>query len=328
MTVPTTDTAARPKLPRIGLLDTLRGAALIAMATYHFGWDIELVGYLPPGTATTGWMKLYARSIASTFVFIVGVSLVLANTPETRWKSFWKRLGMIVAAAAAISVATYFLTPGEWIFFGILHSIAVLSVIGMLLLRLPLPVIIVLTVVATAAWIADTFVSPGILRWPFFNPRYLAWIGFAEMPQRSNDYVPLFPWIVPFLLGFTSAALAIRTELPAKLAAMGTGSSLLAKIGRRSLSFYLIHQPVLISIAFAMAYVVPPAKPDPAETYLQQCNTSCTVEQGQALCRSFCQCTLDKLQEQQLFTPFQSGEIKPDDGRILSLASECSAAPQ
>src|SRR6478752_3068896 len=127
MTVPATETTATPKPPRIGLLDTLRGAALIAMATYHFTWDMEFVGYLTPGTAETGWLKLYARAIASTFLFIVGVSLVLANTPETRWASFWKRFAMIAAASVAISVATYFFMPGEWIFFGILHCIAVLS---------------------------------------------------------------------------------------------------------------------------------------------------------------------------------------------------------
>jgi uncharacterized membrane protein len=157
-----------------------------------------------------------------------------------------------------------------------------------------------------------------------FNPRYLAWIGFADMPQRSNDYVPLFPWMVPFLLGLTSASVALKTGLPAKLAALGTGSSLLAKAGRHSLAFYLIHQPVLIAIAFGLSYIVPPSKPDPVAGYLQQCNVSCSLQEGEALCRSFCQCTLEKLQAQNLFTPFQAGEIKADDGRILGLASECS----
>jgi uncharacterized membrane protein len=231
---------------------------------------------------------------------------------------------MIAAASVVISAATYFFMPGEWIFFGILHCIAILSIIGVLVLRLPLPLIIAITAAAVVAWIADTWVSPGLLRWPLFNPRYLAWIGFADMPQRSNDYVPLFPWMVPFLLGLTSASVALKTGLPAKLAALGTGSSLLAKAGRHSLAFYLIHQPVLIAIAFGLSYIVPPSKPDPVAGYLQQCNVSCSLQEGEALCRSFCQCTLEKLQAQNLFTPFQAGEIKADDGRILGLASECS----
>ncbi|MBB3397705.1 MULTISPECIES: DUF1624 domain-containing protein [unclassified Rhizobium] len=328
MKAPATKTYASVKPPRIGLLDTARGVALMAMATYHFTWDMEFMGYLTPGTAETGWLKLYARAIASTFLFIVGVSLVLANTPEIRWRTFWKRFAMIAAAALAISVVTRFVFPNEWIFFGILHCIAALSLLGLVFLRLPLPVTIVVTAVVTAAWAVDTWLAPDLLRSPIFNPRYLAWIGLAEMPQRSNDYVPIFPWAVPFLLGVTATLLAMRTGLLERLARVGTGSSLPAKAGRHSLAFYLIHQPVLIAIAYGLSVGIPPAKPDPVESYLKQCNASCTMQEGEALCRSFCQCTLDKLQKENLFTEFQSGAVKPDDGRILALASECSVDAQ
>lgn len=328
MMSPATGTYASAKPPRIGLLDTARGVALLAMATYHFTWDMEFMGYLAPGTAETGWLKLYARAIASTFLFIVGISLVLANKPEIRWQSFWKRFAMIAAAALAISVATRFVFPDGWIFFGILHSIAVLSLLGLVALRMPLPMTIIVTAVVTAAWVVDTWIAPNLLRAPVFNPRYLAWIGLAEMPARSNDFVPIFPWAVPFLFGMTAALLAMRTTLLDRLAAFGTGSTLLAKAGRHSLAFYLIHQPVLIAIAYGLSVLAPPAKPDPVESYLKQCNASCLMQEGEALCRSFCQCTLDKLQTEGLFTEFQSGAVKPDDGRILALASECSVNAQ
>jgi uncharacterized membrane protein len=322
LAVAETDAAARP--PRIGLLDTARGLALVAMATYHFSWDMEFMGYLAPGTAETGWLRLYARAIATTFLFIVGVSLVLASRPHIRWRPFWKRFGMIAAAAAAISLATRIFMPDGWIFFGILHCIAVLSLIGVVFLRLPLAVTLLVTAALLAAWVADTFVAPGLPRWSVLDPKYLAWIGLAQMPPRSNDYVPLFPWAVPFFVGLSLALIALRTTVLQRLAALGTGSSLLAKAGRHSLAFYLIHQPVLISIAYGLSVVAPPAKPDPVQTYLRQCNASCVAQESEALCRSFCQCTLERLQSENLFAPFQSGTIKPDDGRIISLASECS----
>lgn len=332
MTLPATEVAADARPPRIGLVDTARGAALIAMATYHFSWDLEFMGYLQPGTAETGWLKIYARAIATVFLFIVGVSLVLSSRPEIRWPSFWKRFGMIAAAAAVISAATLYLVPGEWIYFGILHSIAVQSLIGVVFLRLPLPVTLLVTLALLAAWITDTFAMPGILDSHLFDPKYLAWLGFAATPDRSNDFVPLFPWATSFFLGMSLARLALRSNLPQRLAALGTGGTWLARLGRHSLAFYLIHQPVLIAIAYGLTFIVAPPKPDPAATYLRQCNTSCTVEQGEALCRSFCQCTLDQLQAQQLFTPFQAGEVKADDERIMALASQCSAemepAPQ
>jgi uncharacterized membrane protein len=329
MTLPAreTDAAARP--PRIGLLDTARGLALIAMASYHFSWDMEFMGYLAPGTAETGWLKIYARAIATTFLFIVGISLVLSSRPEIRWPSFWKRFGMIAAAAAVISIATRIAMPNEWIYFGILHCIAVLTLVGVVFLRLPLAVTLIATLVLFAAWITDNFGPPGLLRSSFFDPRYLAWIGLAVTPERSNDYVPLFPWATPFFAGLSIASIAIRTKLPHRLAAVGTGSWWPARLGRHSLAFYLIHQPVLIGIAYGISLVLPPQAPDPVATYLRQCNASCVMQQGEALCHSFCQCTLGKLQAQALFTPLQEGAIDiQNDERVQTIAAECSAEAQ
>ena len=68
-----------PAKPRLGRLDVLRGIALIAMAAYHTGWDFEFFGYLEPGTTGQGAWKLYARIIASTFLMLVGFSLVLGH---------------------------------------------------------------------------------------------------------------------------------------------------------------------------------------------------------------------------------------------------------
>ncbi|MBP2445708.1 heparan-alpha-glucosaminide N-acetyltransferase [Rhizobium leguminosarum] len=326
MTLPATQADAAVKPPRIGLLDTARGLALIAMASYHFSWDMEFMGYLAPGTAETGWLKIYARAIATTFIFIVGISLVLSSKPEVRWPAFWKRFAMIAAGAAAISIATRIAMPNEWIYFGILHCIAVLTLIGIVFLRLPLAVTLIATVALFAAWLTDNFGTPGLLRSSFFDPRYLAWIGLAVMPERSNDYVPLFPWATPFFAGLSFASIAIRTRLLHRLAAIGTGSRWPARLGRHSLAFYLIHQPVLIAIAYGLSLVVPPQAPDPVATYLRQCNASCVMQQGEALCHSFCQCTLEKLQAQALFTPLQAGAIDiQNDERVQTIAAECSA---
>ncbi|ARM88561.1 hypothetical protein RHEC894_CH02265 [Rhizobium sp. CIAT894] len=329
MRLPAIEADAAAKPPRIGLLDTARGVALIAMATYHFSWDMEFMGYLTAGAAETGWLKIYARAIATTFLFIVGISLVLSSTPEIRWPSFWKRFGMIAAAAAVISIATRIAMPNEWIYFGILHCIAVLTLIGVVFLRLPLAVTLITTLALLAAWLTDNFGPPGLLRSSFFDPRYLAWIGLAAMPERSNDYVPLFPWATPFFAGLSFALIAIRTKLPDRLAAIGTGSWWPARLGRHSLAFYLIHQPVLIGIAYGLSLVIPPQAPDPVATYLRQCNSACVMQQGEALCRSFCQCTLEKLQAQALFTPLQAGAINIEtDERVQTIAAECSAEAQ
>ena len=106
------------------------------MASYHFTWDLEFFGYTDPGLTAFGWWRLYARCIASTFLFLVGVSLFLAHGRQIRWPGFWKRFAMIAVAALAISLITRIATPDGFIFFGILHEIALASLLGLAFLRM------------------------------------------------------------------------------------------------------------------------------------------------------------------------------------------------
>lgn len=317
------------KMPRIGLLDTLRGIALLAMASYHGTWDFEFFGYLEPGTAETGWLKIYARVIASSFLFMAGFSLVLANTPAIRWRPFGKRLGLIVAAAIAISIVTYIGMSDEWIYFGILHCIAALSLIGIVFVRLPMAFTLIATVALAAGWITDTFYMPGSLGWDVLDPRYFAWLGFSAMPARSNDYVPLFPWALAFFIGLSVARIIVRTNAPDYLAKLGAGSNIIARAGRHSLVFYLAHQPILFGLVYLLSVVAPAPKPDPSISYLRQCQTSCVESATESLCRSFCQCTLDRMKEKNLFEPLQSGRIRADNNdEIQGIALQCTEQAQ
>jgi uncharacterized membrane protein len=318
--IPAAD-APRQK-PRLLWLDALRGLALIAMATYHFSWDLEFFGYLAPATATTGVLRLYARSIASTFLFLAGFSLVLAHYPTLRLNAFLRRFAMILSAALAISAATWWFTPEGWIFFGILHSIALCSLIGLVFLRLPA----IVTLIAAVASLA----LPAFYRSAVFDTPLLWFTGLAEQLPRSNDYVPLFPWIGALLIGIATARVLVDYDLLSRLQRLPDGPAWLRWGGRHSLTVYLLHQPVLIALVFTASHIVPPPALDPVQSYIDSCAPACE-QQGNtaALCRAFCACTLDKLQAQNLLEPLQSGAILPDqDERILALASECTVSTQ
>lgn len=312
--------AAAPR--RIEALDAARGLALIAMATYHFTWDFEFFGYLEPGTATHGWLKVYARGIASSFLFLAGFSLVLAHYPALRARSFAKRLAVIVAAALAITVATAIAMPDGMIFFGILHAIAAASLIGLAFLRLP-PLV---TLAAAAAAIA----LPNLYRSEIFDAPALLFVGLSQHLPRSNDYVPLLPWIGALLIGIAAARVALSRGWLQGLARLPGGPGWLRLAGRHSLIVYLLHQPVLIAVVYVISIIAPPQKPDPMQSYLASCENACLAEGSPAaLCNRFCACTLDRLQQQSLLAPLQSGAILPDkDARILELARECSAISQ
>lgn len=311
-----------PTSRRIEALDAARGLALIAMATYHLTWDFEFFGYLEPGTATSGWLKIYARAIASSFLFLAGFSLVLAHYPELKARSFAKRLAVIVAAAAAITVATAVAMPESMIFFGILHAIAAGSLVGLAFLRLP-PLV---TLAAAAAAIA----LPNFYRSEIFDAPALLFVGLSQHLPRSNDYVPLLPWVGALLTGIAAARIAIASGWLSRLAGLPAGPSWLRLAGRNSLIVYLLHQPLLIAVVFLISIIAPPQKRDPMQSYLASCENACLAEGSDAaLCQRFCACTLDRLQQQSLLSPLQSGAILPDqDERILELARECSAISQ
>ena len=70
------------------------------------------------------------------------------------------------------------------IVFGVLHNIALSSLLALPFLRLPWPA----TALAGAAIIAA-----GTLSFAPFDTLALGWIGFMELPPASRDFVPLVP---------------------------------------------------------------------------------------------------------------------------------------
>jgi uncharacterized membrane protein len=320
MTPAETDIAEpRASTRRIDALDIARGAALIAMAIYHFTWDLENFGYVDHGLTAEGGWKLFARCIASSFLFLVGVSLVLAHAHGIRWRSFWRRWAGVAAGAAAITVVTYFVTPQGFVFFGILHEIALASLLGLAFLRLPFP----LTFLAALAVLAlPQFVTSDV-----FDPKALAWIGMAEKPPVSNDYVPLFPWFGAVLLGIAAAQAGIRFGAFGWLRRLNEklrGAAPLARLGRHSLLFYLLHQPLLFGLVMASAQVFPP---DAGRILQSDCRRGCMAErQDAAFCARYCSCINDRLEGADLLKALLAGTTtETENAAIGDMVLACSA---
>ena len=228
---------------RLFWLDAARTVALLAMIVFHLFRDLELFGVLPPGTTVQGGWALAARLIAGSFILLSGVSLVIAHAQGFRFRAWVKRLAIITGAAALVSAATYVAFPDRFIYFGILHCIAVATVIGTCLLRSPTWVLWAIA--------AAIFTAYGLMDGALFASQWLAWTGLSSVVRPSLDFLPLVPWLVWFVAGMALAkSLPLsRWDLPTGLA--GRLQSF-AWPGQHSLAVYLIHQPVLIGIIWCV----------------------------------------------------------------------------
>ena len=267
-------------------LDAARGLAVVAMIVFHVIWDLAHFGYAPANLPWSTPVKLFGHSIAFTFLFIAGVALVLAHRSHIRWPAFWRRLAIIVAAAALVTAGTYVAFPKAYVFFGILHCIAVASLIAVPFLLAPWPVAL--------AGGAFFLVGGEFFASPVFNADWLQWVGLSTSEPLTEDWRPLFPWAGALLLGVAAGKL----PLPVYGERAGVGGSLptsggrgwLPFLGRHSLVIYLAHQPALFALFLGLAYLAPPAID--TTDFVASCEARCFDEGGEGkLCRDACQCT-------------------------------------
>src|SRR6476660_9285806 len=93
---------------RLPVIDAARGLAVLAMVVFHFSWDLRYFGYIAADVEGALPCRMFGHATAGAFLFIVGVGLVLSTSNGLDWKRYLRRLGVIAAAAAAITIITWF----------------------------------------------------------------------------------------------------------------------------------------------------------------------------------------------------------------------------
>lgn len=236
---------------RYGLIDAMRGFALINMVLYHFLYDVFVIFHVQPDWYQQRGVYIWQQGICWSFILISG----FVWNPDQKKNA--KRGLVLNLWGALISAVTWIVTPSEAIWFGILTFLGCA-----VWLSIPLTGFIrrknaVLGfIISILLFFIFRDLSRGYLGlegvWQLAVPdwlyriRILTFAGFPYPGFYSSDYFPLFPWFFLFLGGIFLREILMQYEkwkITARLTVPG-----LSGMGRKSIWIYLLHQPVCMLI--------------------------------------------------------------------------------
>lgn len=246
---------------RFDRLDALRGFALVWMAVFHFCFDLSHQGLLAANFYEDALWTTQRTCILSLFLLCAGAGQAVATAQGQSWARFWRRWAQVAGCALLVSVGSWFMFPNSYIYFGVLHGMAVMLIVA----RLSAPL---------RAWLwplgALALALPRLVQHSFFDSRATNWIGLVTTKPITEDYVPLLPWLGVMWWGLAATQWLLLRH-PACMASSGLAGEgrnsgdnpgwlakawgALAGLGQWSLTFYMLHQPILIGALSAWVWL-------------------------------------------------------------------------
>ena len=272
---------------RYDRIDALRTLAMLWMTAFHFSFDLNHFGLIAKQNFYTDPFWTWQRTcIVSLFLFTAGLSQALALTQQGLLASpvwqrldmrFWRRWAQVAGCALLVSVGSAVMFPRSFIYFGVLHGLAVMLIVARL----------------NAGWgrglwwagagaLALFVIAPMLINTSgdglFLNEKAFNWLGLITRKPVTEDFVPLVPWLAAVWWGLAAGqwllthrphwltgSAYVQSSLPMgvshlpksqvpPLTPVQTWIRWLAFPGRWSLSYYMVHQPVLIGLLTAWTY--------------------------------------------------------------------------
>ena len=237
---------------RFDRLDALRGVAIVWMAAFHFCFDLNFFGYLHPYQwfQRDPFWTVQRTCIVTLFLLCAGMGQAVALDAGQGWLRFWWRWAQVAGCAVLVSIGSAQMFPNTWIGFGVLHGIAVMLIV----VRFVAPRLLELGVAGEAALAALAVVAimlPRYVHDPFFDSRWTNWVGLVTHLPRTEDYVPVLPWLGVMLAGVLLGHRLLKQRPQLLSGSLPGALRPLAVLGTWSLTFYMLHQPILIGAIYA-----------------------------------------------------------------------------
>lgn len=215
---------------RIWEIDFMRGIAILAMVVFHLVVDLNDFFNMPINYLSGFWYY-EGKASASAFMLLAGISATLHRKNLQRGV-------YIFAWGMFLSAVTYFYNAETFIRYGILHLLGSCMFVFHFLQSMSGPLLFGAGSLCIAAgqWTATAAIATELLL-----PLGLTPAGFA-----SIDYYPFLPWAGLFFYGTVLGKTLYRDKR--SLFSPIQRLSFITRLGRHSLSIYLIHQPVLLAL--------------------------------------------------------------------------------
>lgn len=242
-----------PGAKRFDAVDALRGLAMVWMTVFHFCFDLSHFGFWQQNFRTDPLWTTQRTVIVSLFLFCAGLGQAIACHQGQGWRRFGRRWAQITGCALLVTAGSFVMFPQSFIYFGVLHGMVVMLLIARCTANwgawLWLAGLVAVALPPLAEHVLNGVLSEAA---PWFNGWALNWLGLVSRKPFTEDYVPIFPWLGLLWWGLaTGQSILVRWPVWLQQALPG-GLRPFASLGRWSLSYYMLHQPVMMGFLMAV----------------------------------------------------------------------------
>lgn len=235
---------------RIKWVDTWRGLAIIAMIIFHIAFGLSFLEIHTIHYYTGGWLVL-ARFAQISFLTLVGGSLFISFDKATHYSCFLKkqfrRALVILSSGLLLTLITFLWMPDIYIQFGILHLIAIGILITSLIIKWPVLLFFLGTLI-----LANT----PLIQSAQVNHSLWAPIGLTPENYFTLDFFPIFPWLSVVFFGAVLFYFLKYINWLYCSCWQPYENKYLAYLGRHSLMIYLVHQPIILGILWGYKFLI------------------------------------------------------------------------
>ncbi|NLP14431.1 MAG: DUF1624 domain-containing protein [Clostridium sp.] len=213
---------------RVWEIDMLRGILVVFLIILHTIFDLEFFYNIPLGY-NTGFIYIFGRIVATSFILISGISTVFS-------RNSFKRGMIVLSTALFVTLATYFFDNEYFVIFGILHLLGICIMVSPLLKKLSYTWLFILSILLALSYLVIPYVKT--------THNFFFIFGIHNGEISSSDYYPILPWAWVFVLGIALGKILYREKK--SIFKFSVKENPLNFLGRYSLWIYVIHQPVIL----------------------------------------------------------------------------------